>query len=95
MQKNNPSLKDKAKIIPKYVATPLPPLNFIHTGNIWPRKAIRPDKKIKFGKKYFVTRIGATPFEISKNKVRAARNLFPVLNTLVAPIFFEPISLIS
>jgi hypothetical protein len=50
-QKNNPSFRDKTKIIPRYVATPLPPLNFIQTGNICPRKAIRPDKKIKFGKK--------------------------------------------
>ena len=37
--------------------------------------------------------IGANPLKISKNKVKAAINLFPVLNTLVAPIFFEPIFL--
>ncbi len=49
-QKINPSLKDKAKTIPKYVATPLPPLNFNQIGNICPRRAIRPDKKIKSGK---------------------------------------------
>ena len=34
IQKNNPSFKDKAKIIHRYVATPLPPLNFIQTGNM-------------------------------------------------------------
>ena len=34
IQKNNPSFKDKAKTTPKYVATPLPPLNFIQIGNI-------------------------------------------------------------
>ena len=33
-QKNNPSLTDKAKIIPRYVATPFPPLNFNQIGNI-------------------------------------------------------------
>ena len=32
---------------------------------------------------------------MSRNKVRPAINLFPALNTLVAPIFFEPTSLIS
>ena len=95
IQKNNPSFKDKAKIIPRYVAIPFPPLNFIQIGNMWPRKAIRPDKKIKFGKKYFVIKIGTIPLEMSKNKVRAAINLFPVLNTLVAPILFEPIFLTS
>ena len=28
----NPSFKDMAKLIPKYVAIPLPPLNLIHIG---------------------------------------------------------------
>ena len=32
---------------------------------------------------------------MSKNKVKPAINLFPILNTLVAPIFFEPTSLMS
>ena len=43
-QKNNPSLSDKAKTIPRRVATPFPPLNFIQTGNICPRKVRRPEK---------------------------------------------------
>jgi len=43
-QKNNPSFKEKAKTIPKQVATPFPPLNFNQTGNMCPRNAIRPDK---------------------------------------------------
>ena len=43
-QKIKPSFKDKAKIIPKQVETPLPPLNLIQTGNICPRKDIRADK---------------------------------------------------
>ena len=32
---------------------------------------------------------------MSKNNVKIAIDLFPVLNTLVAPIFLEPIFLIS
>ena len=43
-QKNNPSLSDKAKTIPRRVATPFPPLNFIQTGNICPRKVRSPEK---------------------------------------------------
>ena len=31
--KTKARLKDKAKIIPKYVAIPFPPLNFNQTGN--------------------------------------------------------------
>ena len=43
-QKNNSSLSDKAKTIPRRVATPFPPLNFIQTGNICPRKVRSPEK---------------------------------------------------
>ena len=49
-QKINPSLSDKISSIPRYVATPLPPLNFNQTGNICPRNTARLDKKIKFEK---------------------------------------------
>ena len=49
-QKINPSFSDKISNIPRYVAIPLPPLNFNQTGYICPRNAARPDKKIKFGK---------------------------------------------
>ena len=35
------------------------------------------------------------PLKISKKRVIAAASLLPVLNTLVAPIFPDPISLIS
>ena len=35
------------------------------------------------------------PFNKSRASVAIARNLFPVLSTLVVPIFPEPISLIS
>ena len=40
-------------------------------------------------------RTGAIPLKMSKNKVKPAINLFPILNTLVAPIFFEPTFLMS
>ena len=39
---------DKANKIPKYVATPFPPLNFNQTGNKWPRKIH--NEEIKVGK---------------------------------------------
>tara|TARA_A100001011_G_scaffold264091_1_gene272684 strand:+ start:428 stop:559 length:132 start_codon:yes stop_codon:yes gene_type:complete len=29
-----PNFKDKAKIVPKYVATPLPPINLSHIGKM-------------------------------------------------------------
>ena len=41
---------DKANNIPKYVATPFPPLNFSQTGKIWPMKQISPIKYVKSGK---------------------------------------------
>ena len=34
IQKIKLRFKDKTNIIPRQVATPLPPLNFSHTGNI-------------------------------------------------------------
>ena len=39
-----PNLKDNAKMIPKYVATPFPPLNFNQIGNIWAIKQIKAEK---------------------------------------------------
>ena len=36
-----PSDNDKANNIPKYVATPFPPLNCNQTGNICPKKTIK------------------------------------------------------
>ena len=86
---------DKAAIIPKYVATPLPPLNFNQIGNIWPRKANNEEIIIKSEKYSWVIITGKYPFATSNNRVNNARNLFPVLSTLVAPIFPEPILLTS
>ena len=42
--KTIPKENDIAIIIPKYTATPLPPLNFNHIGNICPIKHISADK---------------------------------------------------
>ena len=42
-----PNIKEIPKIIPKYVATPFPPLNLSQTGKIWPMKHIKADKKTK------------------------------------------------
>ena len=41
---------DKANKIPRYVATPLPPLNFNQTGKTCPKKANRHDNWISSGK---------------------------------------------
>ena len=38
---------DKANRIPRYVATPLPPLNCNQMGNMWPKKVERHDKWTK------------------------------------------------
>ena len=38
--KTKKKLKDNAKITPRYVATPLPPLNFNQTGKMCPIKQI-------------------------------------------------------
>ena len=42
--------KDRAKRIPKYVAIPLPPLNFNQMEKIWPKKAARADRAANLGK---------------------------------------------
>ena len=51
-------LYDNANNIPKYVATPLPPLKFIQIGKICPKKAKRQDKKVKSGKYNLVITTG-------------------------------------
>ena len=42
--KIKPSVNEIPKIIPKYVATPFPPLNLSQMGKICPMKQIKPDK---------------------------------------------------
>ena len=84
-----------ASKIPKKVATPFPPLNFNQIGNRCPRKANNADNCNSSGKKCLVNKTGIYPFNISNKRVVKAKYLFPVLRTLVAPTFPEPISLIS
>ena len=89
------SWTDSAKRIPKYVATPFPPLNFNHTGKICPKNTIKHDNWINSGKFWAVNITGIYPFKTSNKRVNAASDFLPVLRTLVAPIFPEPIFLIS
>ena len=44
------NLYESANITPRYVATPLPPLNFNQTGKIWPMKQIKAEYEIRFSK---------------------------------------------
>ncbi len=46
----NPKLMDSASNIPRYVATPFPPLNFIQKGKICPKKASKAESCIYSGK---------------------------------------------
>ncbi len=48
--KRRPNWIDKANKIPRYVATPLPPLNFNQIGKMCPKKASRHDNWISPGK---------------------------------------------
>ena len=70
--KTKDNWSDRANNIPKYVATPFPPLNFNQNGNRWPKKANKHDKSIKFGKNSIVIITGRYPFVTSKNNVIAA-----------------------
>ena len=49
------------------------------------------DNSINPGKYCAEIKTGMKPFRISRTSVVAAKNLFPVLSTFVAPIFPEPI----
>ena len=44
------NLYESANITPRYVATPLPPLNFNQTGKMWPIKQIKAEYEIRFSK---------------------------------------------
>ena len=62
---------------------------------MWPKNTIRADRFINSGKYLVAIITGTYPLSISKNKVKNAKILFPDLRTFVAPIFPEPIFLIS
>ena len=82
-----------------YVATPLPPLNFNQIGKIcpiiakWQRKIVLINSILL--KYKFIIINGTIPLIISRKSTINAKYLFPVLRTLVAPTFPEPIFLIS
>ena len=86
---------DKANNMPRYVATPFPPLNLNQIGKICPKKAIKAESCKCSGRNCCVMITGIYPFKISNIRVIAAKYLFPVLRTFVAPILPEPIFLIS
>ena len=66
---NKPKIIFKEKSIPTYVATPLPPLNFNHTGNTWPIKANKADIYTASGKLIFTYKTGITAFNTSSISV--------------------------
>ncbi len=80
---------------PKNVATPLPPLNFNQIGYMWPKRAKIATYMNNSEENCNDIHTGAKPLRVSKKRVNRAVNLFPVLSTLVVPMFPEPISLIS
>ena len=86
---------DRDNIIPRYVATPLPPLNFNQIEKTWPRKVNNAESSTYCGKNFIAIITGRYPLRASNKSVSAARYLFPVLSTFVAPIFPEPIFLTS
>ena len=82
------------------VATPLPPLNFSHTGKLWPSTVARPAKSpasMRPTKPQFLDTTSTTsaPLPTSSSSVTTANDLLPVLSTLVAPMLPDPIRRMS
>ena len=82
---------DRPHITPSVVAMPLPPLKASHTGNMWPSTAPAAAPTAASSPTWAAINTGTAPFKASSSKVPAASPLPPVRNTLVAPIFPEPI----
>ena len=61
-------------------------------GNV---KIVKVPKANGKGTENIIIATGTTPFKASRVRVTKAKNLFPVLRTLVVPIFPDPIFLIS
>ena len=49
---------ESAVMMPRYVATPFPPLNLSQNGNTWPKNARRNDNSIKLWKKFIQIKTG-------------------------------------
>ena len=95
-QVERPTGQESPNIIPRLVATPLPPLNFNHTGKLWPNRAKSPEMIASLSPNSLIdNKVAKVPFPQSSNNVLIANSLLPVRNTFVAPIFCEPIFRIS
>ena len=88
--KNNLACKNNS--IPKKVATPLPPLNFIKIEKQWPI-IIKTTKSLKIEpNNLFVMNRVKKPFKKSEIKVSRADFFDPMRHIFVAPGFFDPVS---
>jgi hypothetical protein len=94
----NKGIKNKEISVPKLTATPFPPLNLRNIGNICPISATKimiviykKDESIYC----FAIYIDIHPLKKSKIKVVIPAMYPEVLNTLVAPTFFDPTVRIS
>lgn len=84
--------------MPKLVATPFPPLNFMYIENTWPRTAAIPTvshKKRSGGDgcvpiRFDAIMTGTAPFRTSRRKHKYAHFLPSALERFVAPILPEP-----
>ena len=82
--------------IPINVATPLPPLKNKKIEKRWPVKTPNAAKcEAVIPKNSPAKNTTIEPLAMSMIKVRKAADLLPVLKTFVAPIFPEPVLLIS
>jgi len=79
---------------PNIGATPFPPLNFNHIGNICPIIIQKPEKAaIGAPNKYFIMSTGTKLFIVSKKNVSRPNFLPLIRQTLVDPILPDPIFL--
>ena len=85
-----PTIQLTAISVPSLVATPLPPLNFSHTGNWWPRIAAPPAITVRSSLTRRAISTATAPLPPSSSSVASARSLRPVRSTLVAPMLPEP-----
>ena len=89
-----PTGNERTNITPYVVATPFPPLNLSHKGNMCPSTTANAAATAQSGPQNDeAIKVAAEPFPMSKTKVAPARPLFPVRSMLVAPMLPEPIFL--
>ena len=90
---SSPAGQAMAIIVPKKVATPLPPLKRSQTGKRWPTNAAPPAIACASAlrKNHQATPTASAPLPPSPSSVISARSRRPVRSTLVAPMLPEPI----